>query len=830
MRQTMKAFMVLYFLCCAFSIFVISTAIDTIVATQSIRNGETIVSSGGNFELGFFSPSNSNSCYIGIWYKKISTKTVVWVANRDTPLNPTSGALKLVDQGILVLKDGANNTIWSSNSSGSATNPIAQLLDTGNFIVKDGKENNAENILWQSFDHPADTFLPGMKYGFNLVTGLNLVLTSWKSADDPSRSDYTNQLDPNGLPQFLLRKGPTVVYRTGPWNGLHFTGMPNLQPNTIYTYEYVSNPEETYYTYQLINDSVVSRMVLTPDGKLQRFIWIDRTQSWSVYLTAQVDNCDRYASCGAYGSCNINNSPACECLTGFVPKFPHDWNGGDWLHGCVPKTPLDCGGGEGFLKHSGIKLPDTRNSLYNRSMDLIECKNMCLKNCNCTACASLDITGGGSGCILWFGELIDIREYTEYGQDIYIRMAASELAAYGSLKRKKQVRIIVISVLSCGMALLGLCLLIYVLKKKPKRKGNILYSPEGQKQDITEGSENDDLELPLFGFAIIASATDNFSVTNVLGKGGFGEVYKGILKEGQENKEIAVKRLSVYSRQGLHEFKNEVYSIAKLQHHNLVKLLGCCIQEEERMLIYEYMPNKSLDSFIFDPNRSILVDWSKRFHIINGIARGLLYLHQDSRLRIIHRDLKAGNILLDYEMNPKISDFGMARIFGGDQTEAKTSRVVGTHGYMPPEYAIDGIFSVKSDVYSFGVLVLEIVSGKRNRGFYHPDHNLNLLGHAWRLYKEDRHSELIDKSVNESCNPTEVLRSIHVGLLCVQQCPKYRPTMSTVVLMLSSETELPEPKEPGFLTGRYFSDVDSSPIMQEGYSTNGLTITLLDAR
>uniref|UniRef100_A0A2N9EVV1 Bulb-type lectin domain-containing protein n=1 Tax=Fagus sylvatica TaxID=28930 RepID=A0A2N9EVV1_FAGSY len=293
MRQTMKAFMVLYFLCCAFSIFVISTAIDTIVATQSIRNGETIVSSGGNFELGFFSPSNSNSCYIGIWYKKISTKTVVWVANRDTPLNPTSGALKLVDQGILVLKDGANNTIWSSNSSGSATNPIAQLLDTGNFIVKDGKENNAENILWQSFDHPADTFLPGMKYGFNLVTGLNLVLTSWKSADDPSRSDYTNQLDPNGLPQFLLRKGPTVVYRTGPWNGLHFTGMPNLQPNTIYTYEYVSNPEETYYTYQLINDSVVSRMVLTPDGKLQRFIWIDRTQSWSVYLTAQVDNCDR---------------------------------------------------------------------------------------------------------------------------------------------------------------------------------------------------------------------------------------------------------------------------------------------------------------------------------------------------------------------------------------------------------------------------------------------------------------------------------------------------------------------------------------------------------
>nr|POE54777.1 g-type lectin s-receptor-like serine/threonine-protein kinase [Quercus suber] len=714
MRQPMQVYFVLYFLCCIFSIFVITTAVDTIVVTQSIRDGQTLVSSGGNFELGFFSPGNSKSWYIGIWYKKISTMTVVWVANRDTPLNNTTGAFKLVDHGILVLTDKANNAIWSSNSSRAASNPVAQLLDTGNFIVRDGN-SDAGNITWQSFDHPADTFLPGMKYGFNLVTGLSLVLTSWKSPDDPSRGNYTNQLDPNGLPQFFLREGPTVLFRTGPWNGLHFSGMPNLQPNPIYKYEFVSNQEETYYTYQLINDSVVSRMVLTPDGKLQRLIWIDRTQSWNLYLTAQVDGCDMYALCGAYGSCNINNSPACDCLTGFEPKFPKDWNGADWSHGCVPKTPLNCGVGEGFLKYSGIKLPDTRQSWYNRTMELDECRDVCLKNCTCTAYSSLDITGGGSGCILWFGELIDIRVYTEYGQDIYIRMAASELTAYGSSKRKKQLRIIVIALLSFGMALLGLCLMLYVLKKKPKREGIILYNP-GPIQDFTTGSENDDLELPLFRFATIAYATDNFSVKNVLGKGGFGQVYKGILTEGQENKEIA------------------------------------------------------------------------------------------------------------------IADFGMARIFGGDETEAKTSRVVGTYGYMPPEYAIDGLFSVKSDVYSFGVLVLEIVSGKRNRGFCHPDHNLNLLGHAWRLYMEDRQLELIDKSEKESCNPNEVLRSIHVGLLCVQQCPEYRPTMSTVVLMLSSETALPEPKEPGFHTGRYLSEMDTSPVKQEGSSTNGLTITLLEAR
>ncbi|XP_068500153.1 G-type lectin S-receptor-like serine/threonine-protein kinase At4g03230 isoform X3 [Phaseolus vulgaris] len=317
------------------------------------------------------------------------------------------------------------------------------------------------------------------------------------------------------------------------------------------------------------------------------------------------------------------------------------------------------------------------------------------------------------------------------------------------------------------------------------------------------------VEVPCYTFASILAATDNFSDSNKLGRGGYGPVYKGTFPGGQE---IAVKRLSSVSTQGLQEFKNEVILIAKLQHRNLVRLRGYCIKGVEKILLYEYMSNKSLDSFIFDRSRTILLDWPMRFEIIVGIARGMLYLHQDSRLRVIHRDLKTSNVLLDEEMNPKISDFGLAKIFGGKETEASTERVMGTFGYMAPEYALDGFFSVKSDVFSFGVVLLEILSGKKNTGFFESKQISSLLGYAWNLWSGNKLLDLMDSCLGETCNQNQFIKCAIIGLLCTQDEPIDRPTMSNILYMLDKETTtMPIPRQPTFfMTKRYSSSASSS--------------------
>ncbi|KAK1304501.1 putative LRR receptor-like serine/threonine-protein kinase [Acorus calamus] len=298
-----------------------------------------------------------------------------------------------------------------------------------------------------------------------------------------------------------------------------------------------------------------------------------------------------------------------------------------------------------------------------------------------------------------------------------------------------------------------------------------------------------------FSYAELRTATEDFNNSNKLGEGGFGQVYKGKLADGRE---VAVKQLSVTSHQGKRQFVTEIAMISAVQHRNLVKLYGCCIEGNRRVLVYEYLVNKSLDQALFGES-SLQLDWPTRFGICLGTARGLAYLHEESRVRIVHRDVKASNILLDADLNPKISDFGLAKLYDDKKTHLST-RVAGTYGYLAPEYALWGHLTEKVDVFGFGVVALEIISGRQNCDMSLDKDKVYLLEWAWQLHEENQDFELVDKTLSKF-DKEEAIRVIVVALLCTQASPSLRPSMSRVMGMLSGDLELGNvTTRPGYLT------------------------------
>ncbi|KAL5706243.1 hypothetical protein ACHQM5_024441 [Ranunculus cassubicifolius] len=414
-----------------FSQSVFPAAAQSLTPSQSISDGESLISQGGYFKLGFFSPSTtSNNRYLGIWYNRLSVQTVVWVANRESPVYDTSGVLKVGATGNIVIVNRTETVIWSSNTSNAVENPILEFLQSGNLVVRDVRNVDSMSYVWQSFDYPGDTLLPGMKLGWNLKTRMNRYLSTWKNSDDPSYGDYTYGATLTAYLETEMYNGSNKYYRSGSWNGIRFSGASDLRTNTIFTYDFINNAEEMYYVYQLLNQSVVLRFVLTQtstEGRLQRFTWSDNINNWVLLVSIPRDRCDNYALCGPYSTCDVTNVAVCRCLERFEPKSPQDWSGTDWSMGCQRKTLLNCSEGSGFVKYVGVKLPDTTGSLVDVDMNLAECRVKCLNNCSCMAYTNSDIRGGGSGCLMWFTDLMDIKQLNEEGQELYIRMAASEL-------------------------------------------------------------------------------------------------------------------------------------------------------------------------------------------------------------------------------------------------------------------------------------------------------------------------------------------------------------------------------------------------------------------
>ncbi|EEC78089.1 hypothetical protein OsI_17568 [Oryza sativa Indica Group] len=665
---------------------------DTLRGGRNITDGETLVSADGTFTLGFFSPGVSAKRYLGI-----------------CPLNVTSGVLSISDAGSLVLLDGSGggHVAWSSNSPYAAS-VEARLSNSGNLVVRDS--SGSTTTLWQSFDHPSNTLLPGMKMGKNLWTGAEWDLTSWRSPDDPSPGAYRRVLDTSGIPDVVLWQDGVERYRSGPWNGRWFSGNPEAATYTtnLITFQVTVSPGEISYGYVSKPGAPLTRSVVLDTGVVKRLVWEATSRTWQTYFQGPRDLCDAYAKCGAFGLCDANepSTSFCGCLRGFSPTSPAAWAMKDASGGCRRNVPLRCGNTtttDGFALVQGVKLPDTHNASVDTGITVEECRARCVANCSCLAYAAADIRGGGggSGCVIWTGGIVDLR-YVDQGQGLFLRLAESELEGI------------------------------------PHNPATTVPSVDLQK---------------------VKAATGNFSQGHVIGQGGFGIVYKGQLPDGRM---IAVKRLhqSTLTKKGKKDFTREVEVMARLRHGNLLRLLAYCSEGSERVLIYDYMSNRSLDLYIFgDSGLRLMLNWRKRLGIIHGIANGVAYLHEGSG-----------------------------------------------EGYASPEYAWRGEMTLKCDVYSFGVVLLETLSGQRNGPMY------SLLPHAWELWEQGRVMSLLDATIGLPLSVSgpdhtemedELARCVQIGLLCVQDAPEERPAMSAVVAMLTSKSSrVDRPKRPGVHGGR----------------------------
>ncbi|EFH59232.1 CES101 [Arabidopsis lyrata subsp. lyrata] len=743
---------------------------DTLLQGQYLKDGQELVSAFNIFKLKFFNLENSSNWYLGIWYNNFYLSgnkkygdiqdKAVWIANRNNPILGRSGSLTVDSLGRLRILRGASSLLEISSTE-TTGNTTLKLLDSGNLQLQEmDSDGSMRQILWQSFDYPTDTLLPGMKLGFNVKNGKRWELTSWLGDTLPASGSLVFGMDAN------ITNRLTILWRGNMYwaSGLWFKGGFSLEVLNEYgfLFSFISTESEHYFMYS--DDHKFA-------GTFFPAIMIDQQGILHIY---RLDR-ERLHTSLLYGL--------------FARWYSF-------------RETVSAFSSNGFiLNETGGRFSSA------------DCHAICMQNSSCIAYASTNLDG--TGCEIWN---IDPTDKKSSSQQIYVKPRARKGGNLASC---------------CGITIPNYtCDLVKICIRITQMLPSQLCSLTNK---FTTFCVFLIQRLPTLrvGSTIDQEMLLPSSDANKLGEGGFGPVYKGSLIDGEE---VAIKRLSLASGQGLVEFKNEAMLIAKLQHTNLVQLLGCCIEKDEKMLVYEYMPNKSLDYFLFDPLRKNILDWTLRFRIMEGIIQGLLYLHKYSRLKVIHRDIKASNILLDEDMNPKISDFGMARIFGAQESRANTKRVAGTFGYMSPEYFREGLFSAKSDVFSFGVLMLEIICGRKNNSFHHDSEGpLNLIVHVWSLFKENRVHEVIDPSLGDSAveNP-QVLRCVQVALLCVQQNAEDRPSMLEVVSMIYGDgnNALSLPNEPAFYDGprRSSPEMEVEPPELENVSANRVTITVMEAR
>lgn len=382
----------LLLICCHVLRF--STAVDFISSTQYLQDPESITSDGGVFRMGFFTPNGSSNRYVGIWYDGYHVFTPVWVANRENPITDSSGTVAISEDGNLVVRDGKKEVLWSTNVTSSGQGSVtAQLLGSGNLILlksNSSRTNSSGEVMWESFQHVTDSYLAKMNLSTNVRTNQRLTFTSWKSPSDPSPGAFSLGLVPQNIPEVFIWNGTNPYWRSGPWNGQIFIGIPTMLSNYLNGFTLLDNKEGTFsltYTYAW---PFIVYYVLIPNGTFLCLYWDDEKQDRAIYWHSHATECDTYGKCGPFGLCDQLKSPICSCPRGFMPRNQEEWGRGNWSGGCVRKTSLNCekliingtrmSEKDGFLRLQRMKVPDSADWSATTGD---ECASRCLVNCSC---------------------------------------------------------------------------------------------------------------------------------------------------------------------------------------------------------------------------------------------------------------------------------------------------------------------------------------------------------------------------------------------------------------------------------------------------------------
>uniref|UniRef100_A0A0D9W4V5 non-specific serine/threonine protein kinase n=1 Tax=Leersia perrieri TaxID=77586 RepID=A0A0D9W4V5_9ORYZ len=655
---------------------------NTISPGQQVGRDDKLVSNNGRYALGFFktgidssqNTTTPTSWYLGIWFNTVPKLTTAWVANRDSPviMDTTTSLelhLTLSHDGNLVILHQSNSSssiIWSTQANITSNDIVAVLLDSGNLVLQDS--SNSATILWQSFDYPTDTFFPGEKLGFDKVTGLNRRLVSWKNLIRPATGMFCEEMDPTGANQLIQHvlaplNSSITYWSSGVWNGQYFPSVPEMSSHHIFNFTFVNNDQERYFIYSVNDEAMIIHRFLDTSGQTNSYIWSESSLDWVLLYAQPRAQCDVYANCGPFTICNDSEFPYCNCIRGFTVKSPKDWELDDRTGGCSRDSPLDCisnrstGSTDMFYPMPCVRLPQSSHSMRNAA-SASECAQVCLSDCTCTA-----YFFGSAGCSVWQKELLNIRQQQcsaatdTNGETLYVRLAAKEL----QVKKATRKGMFIGVGIGASFTVLGfLAVLIMVLiisRNKTKFSSGKLNNIEDCNGIIA------------FQYIDLQHATKSFM--EKLGGGSFGCVYKGFLNDSTA---IAVKRLD-HAWQGEKQFRAEVRSLGIIQHINLVKLIGFCCEGGKRLLVYEFMPNRSLDLHLFQSNNIIAL----------GVARGLAYLHESF--------MTVSFIILEWQN------------FWGE------TLVEGTVGYLAPEWISGVAVTPKIDVYSYGMVMWEIISG-----------------------------------------------------------------------------------------------------------------------